>query len=689
MTHDLFFEIGVEEIPARFLKTAMADLKKLFTQKLEGERLAFDEIITTATPRRLVGFAKNVSERQSDEVLERVGPAWQAAFDEEGKPTKAAAGFAKSQGADPGELIKIETDKGPRAGIRKNIEGRAAKDIVGPMLAALFNEIPWPKSMRWERELQKFVRPVQWLLVLLGEEVVDMSFAGVAAGALTYGHRFHNPEAICITSQYDYSEKISKARVVVSYDRRRQNIVRGIHEAAKSVGGVFDENDTEKLIDEVTGLTEWPVIHIGAIPDKYMDLPKAVLMTSMAGHQKYFNILRPDSDELLPKFVAVSGTQVTDKELVTKGYERVLNARLADAKFFWDEDLKTPLENLADKLDGVIFHRKLGSYKDKMNRVQAIGSALAQKTAPENSENVSLALKLAKADLLTNMVGEFPELQGIMGCEYAKKQGKDDAVAHAIREHYMPRFAGDDLPESDAGAICSVADKMDSIVAGIGVGLAPTGGGDPYALRRQALGVIQILRDRSWKIDMAELIDKCIEAAKDVIKLDKTELKRQALEFFRLRLSNLLKQEGYRSEIVDGVAAVRFSDVVEVVSRVDAVSKFAKSGDYEAFAAALKRVANIIGDHVGTDVSESLLEDNEEKQLFEAYSGIRSKAEELLSSGQYLETLELIASIRPVVDAFFDSVLVMAKDENVRCNRLSLLHNVASMFSNIADFRKM
>jgi glycyl-tRNA synthetase beta chain len=689
MAHDLFFEIGVEEVPARFLKTAMSDLERLLSEGLRNHRLDFEEISVTATPRRLVGYAHNISLAQKDEITERLGPAWQAAFDEDGQLTKAAAGFAKSQGATAEDIIKIETPKGPRAGIRKKIVGRPAREIAGPMLAALMKDIPWPKSMRWSVEPQRFVRPIQWITALLDGEIIELSFAGVKATANTYGHRFHSPQAISVESYEDYRAKLKTARVVVDYYERRKLIAGGLEKAARDIGGEFDAKSAEKLIDEVTGLTEWPVVHVGSIPDQYMELPKPVLVTTMAGHQKYFNFLRPDSPDLMPKFVAVSGSEVSDKALVTKGYERVLNARLADAKFFWTEDLRTPLEKFAENLDGVIFHRKLGSYKDKITRAQSIGQWLAGKVAPGLTEMTARALKLSKADLLTNMVGELPELQGIMGYEYALIQGEPKSVADAIREHYLPRFAGDALPETELGAICSIADKMDSIVAGAGVGLAPTGAGDPYALRRQALGVIQVLRQRQWRIPIEELIDIAAKAAKDKIRMESGELLRLATEFFRLRLSNMLKTEGAPSEIVDGVVAVRFSDIVEVVDRVQAVAQFSESKDYKAFAAAFKRVANIIGDHVESTVDPTLFEDDKEKNLWDAYLGIRTKAGELVNQRKHLEALELIAKIRPVVDDFFDSVLVMAKEEKVRSNRLSLLLNVASMFSNIADFKKM
>ncbi|MCZ7585500.1 MAG: glycine--tRNA ligase subunit beta [Deltaproteobacteria bacterium] len=568
------------------------------------------------------------------------------------------------------------------------MKGLATARVLPELIAGCLRDLPWPKSMRWGYEKTRFVRPVHWIVALYGGKNLKMEFAGVRSGNKTFGHRFHGQGAIRVRDVVDYRDKLRDARVIVDYNERRTAIADQLARARVEAGGELKED--AELLDHVTGLVEWPVVYLGTVPERFMGLPEAVLVTPMREHQKYFCFVGADG-RLLPRFAAVGGVDATDAKIVTAGYERVLNARLADAKFFYDEDLKTPLPTLAEKLDQVVYHRKLGSYKDKVLRDQNLCRWLGghlhvdQKTA----DTALRGLWLAKADLLTQMVGEFPELQGVMGRDYAARQGEPPEVANAIIEHYLPKSAADTLPATDAGALCAVADKMDAIVACSAAGLAPTGAGDPYSLRRQALGIIQILLDRGWRVDLPAFAAAAAEACSDRTKTDPAVVSTQVLTFFHARLANWLKQQGSPSDIVDAVLAVRFVDVVDVVDRVSAVEAFARTPEYEAFAAAFKRVANIVGDHGPGDILENLLSENTETALYGAQNRIRDEVDALVRDGDYRSALDRIAAIRPDVDAFFDQTLVMHDDPKIRENRLNLLAQTAGLFSGIADFRRV
>ncbi|MCC6157143.1 MAG: glycine--tRNA ligase subunit beta [Deltaproteobacteria bacterium] len=686
MKNELFFEIGTEEIPSRFLKPAIDDIGRLLEEKLTESRIGHGEIVTTATPRRLVGCVREVADRQSDLTIEKAGPPWASAFDESGKPTKVAEGFAKSMDVDISELRRVSTDKGDRVGVVKTVAGQPTSSVLPDLLRGLFASIPWQKSMRWGSEPQRFVRPVQWLVARYDGKPIPLEFAGVAASDVTYGHRFHAPKQIRVKGFDDYVAKLRDRYVLVMREERRRAIAEQLKKAARSAKGRVIED--EKLLDEVTGLVEWPVVHVGHVPDEYMELPREVLLTPMREHQRYFGFEAKDG-ELLGRFAAVGNVEASDPKVVKAGYERVLNARLADARFFYRSDLAQPLDDLAQKLDQVVFHRRLGTYKEKVLRAQAICRHLADRVAPASRDTALHALWLAKADLLSKTVFEFPELQGVMGRIYARHQGEKPEVCEAIFEHYLPRFAGDVLPSSDVGALCSVSDKMDSVVACLGVGLAPTGAGDPYALRRQAQGIVQIVLDRKWSVSLPELIRAAAEASREKTGTDTETLVGQTLEFFRARLAGWLKQGGMPADVVDAVLAVRFDDPVEVAARCEAVVEFSRSDDYAAFATAFKRVANIVGDYTDTRVDPAAFTDDAERRLHDAVIEAENAVSDAMRQSDVAKALLGLAAIRPTVDRFFDSVMVMDENEERRRNRLSLLTALARLFGGIADFRRL
>lgn len=686
MKNELFFEIGTEEIPSRFLKPAMADIARMLGERLADARIAHGDVIATASPRRLVGCVRGVAERQSDLTIEKAGPPWASAFDASGKPTKVAEGFAKSMDVDLSELQRVSTDKGDRVGVMKIVVGQPTASVLPELLRGLFAAIPWPKAMRWGSEPQRFVRPVQWLAVLFDGKPLPLEFAGVAASDVTYGHRFHAPKPVRIKGFDDYVAKLRDRKALVVYDERRAAIADQLKKAARSAKGrVIDD---EKLLGEVTGLVEWPVVHVGHIPDEYMELPREVLLTPMREHQRYFGFEAKDGT-LLGRFAAVGNVEAGDPKLVKAGYERVLNARLADARFFYRSDLAQPLDDFAQKLDQVVFHRRLGTYKDKVLRAQAICRHLADRVSPAVRDTALHALWIAKADLLSKTVFEFPELQGVMGRIYARHQGQKPEVCEAIFEHYLPRFAGDALPATEIGALCSVSDKMDSVVACLGVGLAPTGAGDPYALRRQAQGVVQIVLDRKWSVSLPSLIRAAAEASREKTGADTDAVIEQTLDFFRARLAGWLKQGGMPADVVDAVLAVRFDDLSEVAARCEAVVEFSRSSDYAAFATAFKRVANIVGDYSDARVDPAVFVADAERGLHAAVIGAENAVSDALRQGDVATALRTLAAIRPAVDAFFDSVMVMDENEERRRNRLAILSALARLFGGIADFRRL
>ncbi|NLH47723.1 MAG: glycine--tRNA ligase subunit beta [Myxococcales bacterium] len=683
----LFFELGTEEIPARFLPETEANLRQALTDRLKALDLAHGALTVFSTPRRLVVCIDELAERQPDRLIEKTGPAKSVAYDHAGNPTKAAIGFATGQGVAVEELQIFPTEKGEYIGVKKTIAGKPAADLLPDLLTEVVFGLPWLKSMRWGDSEIRFVRPIHWIVALFGGKVLPLTLGDVAAGNLTRGHRFHAPAEFAVADFADYLARLEAAKVLVDPDRRRAVIRAKLLEFAKDLGGkwIVDED----LLTHVTYLVEWPVPLLGRFDEKYLDLPREVLVTTMREHQKYFSFENTSGD-LLPAFCVISNIEADDPEVVVAGNRRVLLARLEDARYFWEQDQKKSLDELAGKLDGVLFHKKLGSYAEKTARVRKLVVFLGAQVAPQALDEAKRASHIYKADLLTGLVGEFPELQGVMGMYYARLASEKEAVAGAIFEHYLPRFAGDQLPAGAAGALLSVCDKLDSIVACFGVGLQPTGAGDPYALRRQALGVLHILADRGWNVPLTDLVRKALDGVEDKFKADRATLEAEILAFFRDRLFNFIRGRGARAEIAEAVLAVRFDHVPETLKRLAAVEEFAAGPDFDAFAAAFKRAGNIVKDYTGAgEIDEALMTEPAEKELFRAMHAVRGEVEKHVKAGEILPALVTIAGIRPQVDQFFDDVLVMHKDEAIKKNRLNLLHAVVGLFAAIADFRKV
>ena len=683
----LLFEIGTEEIPARFMEPALRYMESFISERLRESRIDFEKVKATGTPRRLVLFVEGVAERQRDLEEEIIGPPAKVAFDATGKTTKAGEGFARAQGVSVEELKIKQTPKGEYVYIVKREEGKPTKEILPEILKEMVLKFPWPKSMRWGKRKIRFARPIHWFLALLDNEVIKFQISDIESGNITYGHRFLAPQPITVNHPKEYPQLMEKAYVIFDHEKRKEIIKRQIQEEASKVQGRADEDPD--LLHEVTFLVEYPVATVGKFDKRYLDLPQEVLTTTMKEHQRYFPVFN-EKGEIMPYFVVVNNIITEDMDLITRGNERVLKARLADAKFFYDEDKKTPLIEMFERLKNVLFQEKLGTSYEKVMRFKKIAEKLAEQLVPEKREKVERCAILCKADLESQMVNEFDELQGIMGREYAYAQGEDPEVAEGIFEHYLPRFSGDKLPSTDTGAIVGIADRIDTIVGCFGIGLVPTGSEDPYGLRRDALGIIQVVLHKGYRISLSQLIDTALELLQDRIEQDPAKVKEDVLNFFRQRLYHLWVSEGYRYDIVDAVLEAGFDDIVDAKKRLEALSELSQQKEFEPLMTTFKRVVNIIPKGFDSlQVRTDLFEKDVEKELYEAVISIENRVESLINEGNYREALMVLASLKEKVDNFFDNVLVMDKDESKKNNRLALLNRIASLFGKIADLKKV
>jgi glycyl-tRNA synthetase beta chain len=705
MAKDLFLEIGCEEIPAGFIPKAMADLESLIKKELDNARLEYASIVTMGTPRRLVLAVKGVADHQPDAEFSKVGLPQNGAFDAEGKLTKAGEGFFRGQGWDgtpftidpratgarviaefPGIRLELVEEKGMlRAAAFRKETGRKTSELLIEILPRLVNAIPFKKSMRWGDLDVRFARPVHWIVALFDGLVVPFSFGNIQSGSASRGHRFMANTTFPVRDFEHYLEECERHFVIPDPEKRKDIIRREIARVAKEAhGNVLPD---ESLLEQVTFLVEYPSAVHGTFSPDFLAVPKEVLITSMREHQRYFSLV-DDQGKLLPGFITINNTLTDDPSVVVKGNERVLRARLSDARFFFDEDHKHTLESRVESLKAVVYQAKLGTSYEKMERFRELGRQLAEKINPAVSAQVERAATLCKADLVTGMVGEFPEVQGIMGREYALHDGEDAAVANAIAEHYLPTQAGGELPASDIGAFVSIADKVDTICGCFSVGLIPTGSADPFALRRSAIGVINIILDKGYREPITSLINASLDLLAPKLTRPREDVQKDVLEFFKGRFVNQMTDR-YPSDVVDAVVAVSFDDLVDAAARIKALAEFRKRSDFAHMAVAFKRVCNIVKQGVETPVSEALFEDAAEGALYQAYQAVVGKVEGAVARHDYVEALAEIATFRDPVDLFFEKVMVMAEDEKVRTNRLALLTGIARLFGRIADFARL
>jgi len=686
MVKELLLEIGTEEIPARFTPKALKNLAELMRKELEALEVGFGEMRTLGTPRRLVLWVGKVVEFQKDAVERRLGPPRHLAFDERGNPTRAAEGFAKAQGVRPEDLETVTTERGEYLCMVQRQRGGETADILRETLPRVITSLSFPKSMRWGSSGLRFVRPIHWILALFGGQVIPFHLEDIESGDVTCGHRFMSPERFRVEGLTDYLKKLRQASVVVEPGERKGMIEKGIHEAAEGVSGKVLVN--RELLEEVTYLVEYPVVVLGDFDREFLSLPKEVVIHAMEDHQRYFPVADTRGG-LLPHFVCVCNTRAKEMEVVKRGHERVLRARLSDARFFFDEDIKVPLEKKVDDLRGVIFQAKLGTSYDKVIRLRSLSCLLARELRPDVEGLVDRAAFLCKADLVSGMVGEFPGLQGIMGREYALLSGEPREVADAIYEHYLPGFAGDHLPSSAIGDFISMADKIDTITGCFGVGLIPTGAGDPFALRRQALGILNILLEKRYSMSLREIVSESIELLKEESESPPEEVRDSVVEFFRQRFQNLLISKGFPHDAVEAVLGVGFDDVMDCQDRIVALAEVKERKEFAPLAVAFKRVVNISRECLLREVTPSLFREDTERRLHSAFLEVRERLDKLLIGKDYREALAELTRLKDPVDQFFDSVLVMDKNRRIRDNRLALLGRIAALFCRIADFSKI
>ncbi len=686
MGSELLLEIGTEEIPARFIPPVLEELTASFRKLLGQERISVGEVTSWGTPRRLALVAQEVAPGQSEASTEIIGPPKAVAFDAYGNPTPAAQGFAKAQGVAVSDLIEVDTPRGIYLAVSKRSAGRPTRERLQELLPSFILGLSFPKSMRWGSESITFARPIHWILARWGGEVLPFTVGDVTSGGMTYGHRFLAPQAMEVEDAETYVAALEKARVIIDPQVRRAHLEKELAQAAAGVGGEVVPNPG--LLEENSFLVEYPSVVCGNFEEKFLALPEEVLITSMREHQRYFS-LRGKDGRLLPHFLAVNNTLARNPDLVRQGHERVLRARLSDAMFFYQEDSKTPLEKRVPALKGVVFHSLLGTSYEKMERFQELAAFLAQRLAPELTELVRRAAYLSKADIVTEMVGEFPSLQGVMGRQYARLSGEPPAVAEAIFTHYLPRHAGDLLPGDLTGALVGMADRLDTICGCFGVGLIPTGAADPYGLRRHALAIIHILRDKGLHLNLPEAVGAALDLLKGKISRTPEETGLEVLDFFQTRLQHLLLGEGLENETVAAVLAAGGEDVVDAADKARALEEVRRSTDFPTLAVAFKRVINIARGAEAGEVTPLLFEHPEEKMLFEAAALMEEEVGKAMAKRDYPTVCRALAKLKGPVDAFFDKVLVMAEDENLKRNRLALLVRISNTFLQMADFSRI
>jgi glycyl-tRNA synthetase beta chain len=686
MSRDILLEIGTEEIPASYLPPALVQIRELAEKELSAQRISFGQSRSYATPRRIVLHVTEVAMTQEADIKEVLGPAKSVAYDDDGKPTRAAEGFARGQGITVEDLKVVSTSKGDYVAAIKTEASMPTAQILPQVMPRIITSLHFPKFQRWGYLNLRFPRPIRWLICLYGDEVIPFSLEGIASGRLMRGHRFMAPGPFEIRDVKDYFQQIKKAKVVIDQDRRKELIREGVRKAAEEVGGIPIQD--EDLLDEVTFLVEYPVVVTGTYEKRYLVLPREVLITSMRSHQRYFSVTN-NRNKLMPYFITIANNRTRDDSVVAMGNERVLKARLEDAMFFFQEDLRTPLKSRVEELKDVVFQEKLGTSWEKMERFSALACFLAEKTASDNLEEVKEVAFLCKGDLVTQMVGEFAELQGVMGREYALAEGKDEAVADGILEHYFPRFSGDRTPATIGGAAVSIADRMDTVCGCFGIGITPTGTADPYGLRRHALAIIAILMDREWRISLVDLMKQSLRLLKGKISIPENEAQSGLEEFFQGRLHNLFTGRGFRHDLVTAVLQDYWINPVDAAARIEALTRFSRKTGFTDLMLSFKRVMNIIPEDFKGKLDGSLVTDSVEKGLIDAGSKVSREASVLLEKGEYIKVLNTLAKLKKPVDTFFDGVLVMDKDAAVKGNRLAILSTVSGLFAQVADFRKV
>jgi glycyl-tRNA synthetase beta chain len=685
---DLVFEIGVEEIPSAALYDAIAQLGTLAEKRLHELRLPYEAVSTYGAPRRLVLYIVGLAEAQEAQNQRVKGPSVKAAFDVDGLPTKAAEGFARGQGVAVEDLVRETESGGEYVFALRHIAAAPAVDVLPDMLASLAADLDWPKSQRWGSGEARFIRPVRWLLALFGSEVMPVRFAGLTAGRTTQGHRFLSAGAIEVSGAMDYYRAAQDGRFVFDHEERARLVDEGVAKAAAAASGSAVMPDKTRA--EVINLVEWPTVAVGGFDDDFLALPREILETAMESHQRYFPLEGPDG-RLLPAFVVTHNGDPARTDAIVAGHERVIRARLSDAAFFYREDLKVPMEDWVARLSTIVFQKELGTLAAKVERVEALAGALGAIAGADAAETAQAvrAAHLCKADLVSHAVVEFPALQGLMGRYYALAAGEDPAVADAIVEHYRPRFAGDAVPTSIAGLLVSAADKLDTMCGIFAIHQAPTGSGDPYALRRGAIGILSMVLDGGLRLTLTDSVAAALAGYEQVLpKLSKSDVGEAVSAFLKGRLENMLRDRGHAYDIIAAVLDIAGDDPADALSRCEALTAFRTTGAGADLLVAFKRAANLADATKGNAPDPDVMGE-EERALFEALLGSEAKFHELVRAGLYGQALGALADLRGPVDTFFERVLVMDPDEAVRENRLRLLNRVVELFAGFAALSQL
>ncbi|WP_290697024.1 glycine--tRNA ligase subunit beta [Amphritea sp.] len=683
---DFLFELGTEELPPKALKTLSAALESEVLagiKDLFGKQAAYafeDTIINSyAAPRRLALFLGNLADEVPSSTFMMQGPPARIAYDEQGNPSKALEGFARKCGTTTDKLVDIDG----KMSFSKELPAKALADELPAIIESALGKLPIPKRMRWGASRTEFVRPVKWLVMLMGTQVIECEILGLTAGRNTRGHRFHHNHEIVLSQANEYLENLeSVGYVMADFEERREKIRAQVEAEGQLIDGIAQID--EDLLDEVTGLNEWPVALTGRFEERFLDVPAQALITSMKEHQKYFHVTDSDG-KLMPFFITIANIESTDPAQVIAGNEKVIRPRLSDAAFFFETDKKRTLESRIEDLKSIVFQKDLGTLHDKASRVAVLAKHIAEKLGQDQAKAERAAL-LAKTDLMTDMVYEFTDLQGLMGYHYALNDGEDEAVALAQNEQYMPRFSGDELPTSEPGIAVALADRLDTLTGLFGINQPPTGSKDPFALRRASLGVLRIIVERQLDLDLEDLIKVAADSHSNLPARDGLETK--IVDFMLERFRAWYDDEGIAIEAYLAVHALRPTRPLEFNQRVQAVSHFRTLEEAGALAAANKRVSNILSKQdakISDSVSQELLVEDAEKALAAAVATKSAELQPLFAAGDFKEVLESLAELRPTVDKFFDEVMVMADDEAVRNNRLALLNQLRNLFLGVAD----
>jgi len=687
----LLIEIGTEEIPSGYIEPALNAFRSRLLDRLDAARIAHGNASVYGTPRRLTVMVEDVADRQAAVTMELLGPPERVAFDDKGEPTVAARKFAEKCGIAMNRIIVRETEKGRYLCAVKMERGQTTLTFLKQILPELILSIPFPKTMRWGEQRIAFARPIHSILALYGSRVVPIAVGDIRSGRNTFGHRFMTPGKIRLDHPDRYLEALASAWVLADIDRRRSEMKESMARVVKTVNGNILPD--EELVGVVTHLVEYPEVILGTFDRKFLQLPREILVTAMREHQRYFAVL-DTNDRMMPHFIAVNNTRANDMAVVTTGHERVLAGRLEDARFFYNADLKVPLDTMVEKLKTVLFQAELGSVHEKVERVRRLGAFIGKTLSfgKNDLDHLDRAAVLCKADLVSHVVIEFPKLQGIMGRVYATVGGEPEPVARAIEEHYRPSYSGGPLPETTIGAALSIADKLDTLCGCFSVGLTPTGASDPYALRRQGIGLILIARENGFQFSLPDCIRDGMAGFGDSNKAEKAAA--ELHEFLKNRMAHLLEEEGIPRDLVAAVISASGDNIVDVWRRAHAIARLKTAPDFESLAAAFKRVVNIIrkadpAETGGADVDRKVFEHGSESALYDAFLAVEKSVNARLNQGEIEAAFSDVAGLRGQVDAFFEDVMVMAKEPAVRKNRLSLLKRISDLFARLADFSKI